>query len=240
MVQVVAPIGQNVQGTMTTLEDQTRRPFMFNLEPGEAGLALVHLSGSAGFEGDVTFDVASADSKETTVLNDTPILLPPLGGILLDVSVSGGTEGIFQCRDLGDQEQDWWACSPEQIRTHIADECTASRLRSATTEAGKPLSDTEDIDAVNFVYDTFVVHGCEDGYALVEASISSSSSFDFWAMKESSEGWYIALVASTGIDTPRSQALFSREALDQALDGELIKFEAAIGTTTKPGRSIVG
>jgi hypothetical protein len=112
-------------------------------------------------------------------------------------------------------------------------------LRSASDDSGNPLADIEFVDDErSFVYDSFSIHGCKDGYALVEASMSSASSFDFWVMKQLPEGWKIVSVASTNLSTPRSQALFTREALDQALDNELTEFEAAVGTTTQSGRTI--
>jgi hypothetical protein len=239
LVDVAVPIGEDNPGIMTTLADGTPRPFVFNLEPGEAGVALVHLLGPPGFEGDVTFDVASAESSETTTLNEVPLALPALSGISLNVSVSEGTLGLFSCSNLGDEQQQSWPCTPAQIRTHTFDECAETRLRSASDDSGNPLADIEFVDDErSFVYDSFSIHGCKDGYALVEASMSSASSFDFWVMKQLPEGWKIVSVASTNLSTPRSQALFTREALDQALDNELTEFEAAVGTTTQSGRTI--
>ena len=239
MVDVVIPIGDDNPGTMTTLADQTPRPFAFNLAPGEAGLALVHLLGTSGFEGDVTFDVASAMSSETTTLNQEPLVMPALNGVMLNVSVSEGTPGLFRCSNPGDEQQQSWPCTAEQIRTHTFDECAETRLRGASDDSGTPLADIEYVDdEPSYVYDSFSIHGCKDGYAFVEASISSSSSFDFWVIKQLGEGWKIVSVASTNLSTPRSQALFDREALDRALGGELTEFEAAVGTTTQPGRTI--
>jgi hypothetical protein len=77
------------------------------------------------------------------------------------------------------------------------------------------------------------------GFALVEASHSSGSSFDFWAMYAANGTWRIAAVGGTRLGTPLSQPIFTRQALSSGLGGRLSEYLAAVGSKTKTGRPIV-
>jgi hypothetical protein len=117
--------------------------------------------------------------------------------------------------------------------------CTEAALRTAAdTNGGRPLSDKG--GGTTYVYDAFKLHACKDGHALVEASRSSGSTFTFWAMTWSNNSWRVKATSGVRTDTPPSTPVWTRSALQTALGSSYSAFLAAVGSTTKTGRPIVG
>ncbi len=84
--------------------------------------------------------------------------------------------------------------------------CEEEVLRAGSLDGDAPL--TERDSANDYRYDTFTIRACSGAYALVEASKSSSSSFDYWLMIADSQRWEIVEVAGVRIDTPVQEGLF--------------------------------
>lgn len=135
-----------------------------------------------------------------------------------------GKLAMTQVQQLSGQTAE---CSEDALRTAIADDASKPLLQLDTGSGPG-----------SFFYDTFDIHGCAGGYALIEASHSSGSSFSFMAMNWDGGHWRIAATAGTRRDTPVSQPLFDRNQLDIALNGHLAEFLQSVGSRTKDGRAI--
>jgi hypothetical protein len=109
-------------------------------------------------------------------------------------------------------------------------DCTQLALRGAQDSSGaRPL--TEVVEGSGLYYDAFLVHACRNSWALVEASRTSGSSFDFWLLRGEPSGWRIVAVTGVGLDTPQDIPLFAPEELaDSGVDATAVA--AALGTSS--------
>lgn len=89
--------------------------------------------------------------------------------------------------------------------------CDEEALRAATSDGTAPLIGRT--FGNRYSYDTFEIHACSGRFALVEASNSSASTFDYWLMTANSQRWEIVDAAAVRTDTPIEEGLFDCNAL---------------------------
>jgi hypothetical protein len=123
------------------------------------------------------------------------------------------------------------AASPASTAAESS-ECTEFELRGALDARGeRPLLDVDPFVATEYFYDEFELHQCQNDWALVEASRSSSSSFDFWLLKHGDDSWTVVGVSGVRADTPDEVSLFSGSILE-GLGVDVAAATTALGTTT--------
>ncbi|MCL2423989.1 MAG: hypothetical protein FWD11_08900 [Micrococcales bacterium] len=115
--------------------------------------------------------------------------------------------------------------------------CSEGELRKARDDRDVILLSERGSAPGTLYFDTFLLHACDGGWALVEASHSDGPTFNFWLMQQDGPGWHLIAVAGTQASTPPEESLFSVVALaKKGYSAEAIT--AAIGDTTKTGRPV--
>mgnify|MGYP003116931582 CR=1 FL=1 len=128
--------------------------------------------------------------------------------------------------------------------------CTENLLRKARDQSGQEWMLQSSSDSSGYYYDAFEIHACKKGFALVEASRSSGSAFDFWALTLNGDTWKLVTSSSLGLNTTSTEPVFMVDDIssgfrrlgqepEEAWDTTLAYLDA-IGWLTKNGRDTVG
>lgn len=115
-------------------------------------------------------------------------------------------------------------------------DCTQGSLSGATKDGARPFRD-RDSDG-RLLLDTFAVHACGHGLALVESSHSAGSTFNYWVLVGQENAWRIVAVSGVRLATPHSEPLFTRAELHAALKSQLPILVNLVGSELPSGRPL--